>query len=55
MKTMCSECNEPSNIEALFTREPYCGRKCLAEGQLKYVRMILRMRAEELHNGELAS
>ena len=38
-----------AKIEALFTRELYCGRFCLAEGQLKYVRYVLRVNAEAKH------
>jgi Protein of unknown function (DUF1275) len=34
----------------LFTREVYCGRYCLTEGQLKYVRWVLRANAEAQHN-----
>ena len=37
----CVECETPNaKIEALFTRELYCGRFCLAEGQLKYVNLL---------------
>jgi hypothetical protein len=46
----CVECETPNaKIEALFTRELYCGRFCLAEGQLKYVRFVLRVNAEAHH------
>jgi|tagenome__1003787_1003787.scaffolds.fasta_scaffold17231332_1 hypothetical protein len=46
----CVECETPdARIEALFTRELYCGRFCLAEGQLKYVPFILRVNAEAKH------
>jgi len=48
----CAECNASAKIEALFTREVYCGRGCLAEGQLKYVRMVLRCQAEARHVGQ---
>lgn len=48
---VCAECDvsEPKII-ALYTRERYCGRYCLAEGQLKYHRMILRATAEEVEH-----
>lgn len=50
----CSECPaEEPQIITLFTRERYCGRHCLAEGQLKYVRMIIRARAEEVEHGQM--
>jgi len=46
----CVECETPdAKIEALFTRELYCGRFCLAEGQLKSVRFVLRVNAEAMH------
>lgn len=49
---VCGECDTPDpKITTLFTREQYCGRFCLAEGQLKYVRMIIRARAEEVEHG----
>lgn len=49
---VCSECDSKApKIVALFTREQYCNRHCLAEGQLKHTRLILRMAAEEIHNG----
>ncbi len=51
----CAECEAPAKIEALFTREAYCGRFCLAEGQLKYVRMVLRCQAEAQHVGRARS
>lgn len=48
----CSECPEESpKIVSLFTREEFCGRHCLAEGQLKYARMILRANAERIDHG----
>jgi hypothetical protein len=49
-KPLCAECEAPAaKVEALFTREVYCGRACWSECQLKYVRMILRMKAEAIH------
>lgn len=52
---LCAECDAPDpKVITLFTREHYCGRACLAEGQLKYVRMIIRAQAEEVDNGGLA-
>ena len=46
----CVECETPNaKIEALFTRELYCARFCLAEGRLKYVRFVLRVNAEAKH------
>jgi hypothetical protein len=48
----CAECGAPAKIEALFTREVYCGWYCLAEGQLKYVRCVLRANAEAQHVGQ---
>lgn len=46
----CSECpTEEPKIITLFTRIPVCGRFCLAEAQTKYIRTILRMAAEEIH------
>lgn len=51
-KPLCQECEAPkANIVTLFTREPFCGRRCLSEGQCRYIRTILRMRAEEIENG----
>lgn len=48
----CSECPaEEPQIIALYTRERYCGRHCLAEGQLRHTRIILRMAAEEVEHG----
>ncbi len=48
----CSECpNEHPKIVVLATREYFCGRYCLAEGQFKYVRMIQRCLAEEIEHG----
>ena len=34
-----------------LTRESYCGRACLSEGQLKYVRIVLRAKAEMIEHG----
>ena len=48
----CAECGAPAKIETLFTRELYCGRYRLAEGQLKYTRLILRCNAEAEHVGQ---
>jgi hypothetical protein len=48
----CAECDAPAKIQALFTREVYCGRYCLTEGQLKYVRWVLRANAEAQHVGQ---
>lgn len=49
---LCAECDTPEpKIIALFTRERYCGRFCLAEGQLKHTRLIIRMAAEEVEHG----
>jgi hypothetical protein len=48
----CAECGAPAKIEVLFTREVYCGRCCLAEGQLKYVRWVLRANAETQQVGQ---
>ncbi len=48
----CAECDAPAKIQALFTREVYCGRYCLTEGQLKYVRRVLRANAEAQHVGQ---
>lgn len=49
---LCAECDTPDpKIITLFVREHYCGRHCLAEGQLKYCRMILRATAEEAEHG----
>jgi len=48
----CNECDAPdARIITLFTRNTYCGRFCLAEGQTKYCRMILRAQAEGIDNG----
>jgi hypothetical protein len=56
MKPTCAECgSENARIITLFTRYTYCGRWCLSEGQCKYIRTILRMRAEEIDNGEQVS
>lgn len=53
---LCAECDAPDpKVITLFTREHYCGRHCLAEGQMKYCRMILRANAERIDDGELAS
>ncbi len=55
IKYLCSECDiDDPKIQSLFTRERYCGRACWSEGQTRYARMILRMAAEEIDNGELA-
>lgn len=52
IRYLCSECeSEQPKVITLFTREHYCGRFCLAEGQLKYVRMILRTNPEEFDHG----
>lgn len=52
IKYLCAECNAPDpKIVTLFVREQYCGRYCLAEGQLKHTRLILRMAAEEVEHG----
>lgn len=54
MKTApkCSECDTPeAKVISLFIHEHYCGRYCLAEGQLKYARLILRANAERIENG----
>lgn len=52
IKVFCSECeSEDPKIVTLFVREQYCGRECLAEGQLKYCRLILRVNAERIENG----
>lgn len=52
IKYLCAECDsEEPKIIALYTRERYCGRFCLAEGQLKHTRLILRMAAEEVEHG----
>lgn len=49
---ICSECEAPeAKIITIYTREHYCGRHCLAEGQLKYARMILRAKAEGIDHG----
>src|SRR5258705_13262196 len=48
----CAECDAPSKIQALFTREVYCGRYCLTEGQLEFVRWGLRENAEGQHVGQ---
>ena len=49
-RPICSECEIPeAKIETLFTREHYCGRACLTESQLKYVRTVLRCSAEAAH------
>jgi hypothetical protein len=45
----CAECGAPAKIEALLARKVYCGRYCLAEGKLKYVRWVLRANAEAQH------
>lgn len=55
IKYLCSECDEPDpKVVTIYTREQFCGRQCLAEGQLKYTRMILRAAAEGIDNGGLA-
>lgn len=55
IKVFCSECEyEDPKVVTLFTRTPVCGRYCLAEYQTKYIRMILRMKAEEIDNGGMA-
>ncbi len=52
---LCSECEAPgAKIIMLFTRTPYCGRYCRSEGEFKYIRMIMRAKAEGIDNGELA-
>lgn len=52
IKVLCSECeSEDPKIVTLFTRETVCGRYCLAEQQLKYARLILRVNAERIENG----
>jgi hypothetical protein len=48
----CDECGAPAKIEALLTRKAYCGRYCLAEGKLKYIRQVLRTNAEPQHVGQ---
>jgi hypothetical protein len=48
----CAECGAPAKIEALLTRKAYCGRYCLAEGKLKYIRQALRAVAETQHVGQ---
>jgi hypothetical protein len=51
-KPHCAQSDVPNaRIVTLFTREPYCGRACLSEGQLKYVRMVLRAKAEMFEYG----
>lgn len=49
---LCAECDAPDpKIIALYTRERYCGRYRLAEGQLKHTRLIILMAAEEVEHG----
>lgn len=49
---LCSTCDTPEpKIITIFTRQHYCGRHCLAEGQLKYVQLILRANAEGIEHG----
>lgn len=49
----CVECDASiAKVIRMYTHEHYCGRYCLSEGQLKHTRLILRMRAEEVHDGE---
>lgn len=52
MKHICAECGNPDpKLQSLYTRECYCSGYCLAEGQLKYVRWVIRMNAEAANVG----
>jgi hypothetical protein len=48
-KLLCSECDTEAKITTLFLRNCYCSAECLAEGQLKLARWLLRMNAEAQH------
>jgi hypothetical protein len=49
-RPLCSECEaSEAKIVTLFTHESFCGRACFAEGQLKYVRTVLRANTEALY------
>jgi len=51
-KPMCAECDTPdAKIVTLFLRNCYCGRFCLAEGQMKIARWLIRIKAEEINDG----
>jgi hypothetical protein len=45
-KLLCSECSKEAKITTLFLRNCYCSATCLAEGQLKLAKWLLRMKAE---------
>ena len=52
----CAECDaEEPKIVTLFMREHYCGRFCLAEGQLKHARLIIRVAEEGIYGDECVS
>ena len=48
-KPLCTECEAEAKIITLFLRNYYCSAACLAEGQLKLTRWLLRMQAEAIH------
>lgn len=48
---VCQECDAEAKIITLFLRNTYCGRYCLAEGQLKLARWLSRLKAEEVEHG----
>ena len=45
-KLLCSECSKEAKITYLFLCNCYCSATCLAEGQLKLAKWLLRMKAE---------
>lgn len=47
---LCAECETPNpTVTFLPTGEKVCGRRCYNEVQFKYVRMVQRFRAEQIH------
>lgn len=49
---VCVECDTPDpKIITLFVREHFCGRYCLAEGQVKFERLLRRAIATEVEHG----